>query len=288
MSEFKFACPVCGQHMMCDVSQGGSVMECPTCFQKIVAPQAAAADGNLILTGTVLSEKKISVPGAEAPAPPKKKFPAATVLFVLALIGAVGAAAYFYQEKTSGLRPAPAQNEAAPARQATQYGAIGLATWHTTAEFRNIAVTRGGETLYQSDFSAGTTGWRFTGGTWITRENALVQTDINNQGGSAVTGDPAWTNYTLTLQARKLAGSEGFLILFNVADDQNLTWLNLGGWNNTQNAIEITDHGVRSVYVRMSQPQIQTGHWYDIRIETQEKHVRCRLDDQLVAEFNYP
>jgi DNA-directed RNA polymerase subunit RPC12/RpoP len=44
MSEFKYACPVCGQHMKCDSSQSGTVMECPTCFQKITAPQAPATD----------------------------------------------------------------------------------------------------------------------------------------------------------------------------------------------------------------------------------------------------
>lgn len=59
MSEFKFACPVCGQHMMCDTSQGGSIMECPTCFQKIVAPQAPAPDAKFILTGSLYVEKKI-------------------------------------------------------------------------------------------------------------------------------------------------------------------------------------------------------------------------------------
>ena len=40
MSEFKYACPVCGQHIKCDSSQAGSQMECPTCFQKITVPQA--------------------------------------------------------------------------------------------------------------------------------------------------------------------------------------------------------------------------------------------------------
>ncbi len=40
MSEFKYACPVCGQHIKCDSSQSGTQMECPTCFQKIVVPQA--------------------------------------------------------------------------------------------------------------------------------------------------------------------------------------------------------------------------------------------------------
>jgi len=28
MSEFKFTCPVCGQHMMCDSSQQKTVIEC--------------------------------------------------------------------------------------------------------------------------------------------------------------------------------------------------------------------------------------------------------------------
>jgi len=46
--------------MMCDVSHGGQVMECPTCFQKIAAPQAPAADGKFILTGTKCRRKKIS------------------------------------------------------------------------------------------------------------------------------------------------------------------------------------------------------------------------------------
>lgn len=61
MSEFKYACPVCGQHMMCDSSHGGSVMECPTCFQKIIAPQAPnTADPKFILTGTKVGERTAS------------------------------------------------------------------------------------------------------------------------------------------------------------------------------------------------------------------------------------
>ena len=54
----------------------------------------------------------------------------------------------------------------------------------------------------------------------------------------AVTGDAGWSNYTLSVRARKLGGLEGFLIMFNVKDDNNWTWWNIGGWGNTQNAIE--------------------------------------------------
>ena len=51
-------------------------------------------------------------------------------------------------------------------------------------------------------------------------------------------GSEAWTNYTLTLQARKLGGSEGFLVMFNVADSNNWFWWNIGGWTNTSHAVE--------------------------------------------------
>lgn len=103
MSEFKFACPVCGQHMMCDSSHGGSVMECPTCFQKIVAPQAPAPDAKFILTGTKLTEKKVLVRGADAPVTVQKgRFPVAAVVLVVALLVAAGAGLYFFGGKLFG------------------------------------------------------------------------------------------------------------------------------------------------------------------------------------------
>ena len=50
MSEFKFACPVCGQHITADSANSGGQLECPTCFRKIVVPQAPeAADPKFIL-----------------------------------------------------------------------------------------------------------------------------------------------------------------------------------------------------------------------------------------------
>ena len=53
MSEFKFACPVCGQHITADSEASGTQLECPTCFRAIVVPQApASGDSKLILSAT--------------------------------------------------------------------------------------------------------------------------------------------------------------------------------------------------------------------------------------------
>src|SRR5271155_2087301 len=96
MSEYKYACPVCGQHIKCDSSQAGSVMECPTCFQKIIAPQASDnPDPKFILTGQKYSEKKVSDASARAAATsttvaPRKSFPLGIVI-VFVLVLAVGA-----------------------------------------------------------------------------------------------------------------------------------------------------------------------------------------------------
>ena len=88
MSEFKYACPVCGQHMMCDSTQSGTTMECPTCFQKIVAPQApATTDHKFIITGTKVSERPIPAVVANAEPlsapPPEKSFPGPAVVFIV-------------------------------------------------------------------------------------------------------------------------------------------------------------------------------------------------------------
>src|SRR5277367_6218326 len=99
MSEYKFACPVCGQHMMCDSSQGGNVMECPTCFQKITAPQAPSSDEQkFIITGTKKGDRPVSmVPETTSNfVPAKKGFPGPLVVVII-LILAGAAAAFVYR-----------------------------------------------------------------------------------------------------------------------------------------------------------------------------------------------
>ena len=40
MAEFKFYCPQCNQHILCDTSHSGMQVNCPTCKQAIIVPQA--------------------------------------------------------------------------------------------------------------------------------------------------------------------------------------------------------------------------------------------------------
>jgi DNA-directed RNA polymerase subunit RPC12/RpoP len=98
MSEFKYACPVCGQHISCDSSQAGTVMDCPTCFQKITVPQAPAEGQKLILTGSKFTEKPVSTREVEAPAAaaPASHFPGGLVVaMILVFMGTAAAAIYW-------------------------------------------------------------------------------------------------------------------------------------------------------------------------------------------------
>lgn len=48
MSDFKFSCPHCEQHLQCDERLGGKQIQCPACKHLIVIPPSPAqlAQGN--------------------------------------------------------------------------------------------------------------------------------------------------------------------------------------------------------------------------------------------------
>jgi alpha-L-arabinofuranosidase len=167
-------------------------------------------------------------------------------------------------------------------------GAIGLGSWSTSVQYSNIVVTASnGATLYQSDFSAnGTNGWRVFNGTWSASNGLYQQTALITDCRST-TGDTNWNNYTLSLKARKVTGSEGFLILFNWTDDNNWTWLNLGGWNNTQHGIEQNLNGSKSILGTRVSGSITAGQWYDISITLSNSHILAYLDGNLIQDVTY-
>lgn len=56
MREFKFACPVCGQHLTADASHSGEQTDCPTCFRKLVVPTAPASQNSGLILSAALAD----------------------------------------------------------------------------------------------------------------------------------------------------------------------------------------------------------------------------------------
>ena len=162
-------------------------------------------------------------------------------------------------------------------------GMIGVGTWNTAAEFKDIKVTApDGKVLFESDFSTGTRGWKLlgNGADWKAQGGALRQ-GAEKEFIRALAGKREWVDYTLTLKARKISGTEGFLILFRINGNEDRTWWNLGGWGNTADGIE-------SGGTLDSKPgHIDTDRWYDIKLVVSGKNVKCYLDGQLVHDLNY-
>jgi alpha-L-arabinofuranosidase len=164
-------------------------------------------------------------------------------------------------------------------------GTIGLHTWHTSAEFKDIRVTRGGETLYAFDPKAGTKGWsKAKEGAWSVKDGALRQADENVQdtATSFIAGAP-WQGYTLELNARKLSGKEGFIIRVRDQRDKAVH-LNLGGWGNKEHGIE--QNGQNPVIRKPG--SIETGRWYAVKIQLEGERVKVWLDNEPLFDQAIP
>jgi DNA-directed RNA polymerase subunit RPC12/RpoP len=101
MSEFKFVCPACGQHIKCESWRRNSMMECPMCFQRVIVPQAPAGDDmELIIKGSKATKRLVTKPATNlgmppAPRPPAKDSPVAGIAFVILLCAVIAAAFVF-------------------------------------------------------------------------------------------------------------------------------------------------------------------------------------------------
>ena len=84
--------------------------------------------------------------------------------------------------------------------------------------------------------------------------------------------DSNWGDGVFEVQARKLGGFDGFQIQFQADEDgQQRVW-NIGGWGNVRIALQ-------GIFGEPKVPgKVETGRWYNIRIELAGPRIRCYLD----------
>jgi alpha-L-arabinofuranosidase len=197
-----------------------------------------------------------------------------------------GLPSYYVQKMFSDNRGdayIPVEVESPLAEVAVPGGRVGVGTWNTAAEFKDIKVSApDGKVLFESDFSKDGSGWTLLGqgAKWQVQDGVLRQT-AEREFIRALAGNAEWRDYTITLKARKISGAEGFLILFRIAGNEDRTWWNIGGWNNTANAVEAGG-------TMDSKPgKIETGRWYDIKVTVQGKRVQCSLDGKVIHDLDF-
>lgn len=159
---------------------------------------------------------------------------------------------------------------------------VGLGSWNTEVEYKDVKVTIGDSRFTIDDYKFGKGKWAIKNGiinqSTQTTECVAISHEVFNA-----------TSYDLTLKARKKAGDEGFLIIFDYFDEDNFKWFNLGGWGNTLHGIETTMAASKST-TKTAAGSIEKGRWYDIRIEVRDTQVRAFIDGKLVhdIEIGYP
>ena len=177
----------------------------------------------------------------------------------------------------------PTEVESPATEPPVSQGMIGVGTWNTAAEFKDIKVTApDGKVLFEADSSKNGKDWKFlgNGAEWEVLDGTLQQ-KAEREFIRALAGDKSWTDYTLTLKARKISGAEGFLILFHIAHDDDSLWWNIGGLNNSDDSIE---NGGR---IDSKHSEVETGRWYDLKLTVSGRNVKCWLNGQLVHDVDY-
>jgi len=185
-----------------------------------------------------------------------------------------------------GDRVVPSTATGTPSLLGPITGAVGLSTWATTAAYDDVKVTGAdGTTLLGDDFSGDASKWTHTGGgSWSVQDGQYVQTDVAAENTMVAAGDPTWHDYDLHVKATKKSGKEGFLVAFGVKDTGNYYWWNLGGWNNTQSAVEQAVDGGKGTLISKA-GSIETGRAYDIDIKVRGRQVTLYLDGQEWGSF---
>ena len=159
-------------------------------------------------------------------------------------------------------------------------GNVGLMTWDTTAEFKDLRLTTEGKSLAGgADLSR--YGMAAKGGVWKESEGTITQSQMGTGRtlifpGSDTTGA---TKVALSLKARKIEGREGFLFIVEDRDGSQLRW-NLGGWGDTSSAFERNG----TVVGERVPVTVEPGRWYDVRIERSGATTKAYLDGKLVQE----
>ncbi len=175
-------------------------------------------------------------------------------------------------------------------------GKVGLGTWYTSAEYDNVKVVdnKTGEVLAEDKFSIPDFWWKWkkaSPGTWKTKNGKLVQTETelsyNTIGASAYFGDENWSNYTYTLDAKKLHGAEGFYIPVLVEDENNYFYWNIGGWDNTRSALQRNKNGsiCGEIPGTVTDFTVEDGVTYNIKIVVEGYTISGYIDG--VKQFEY-
>ncbi|MEU5888981.1 alpha-L-arabinofuranosidase C-terminal domain-containing protein [Streptomyces sp. NPDC047461] len=147
----------------------------------------------------------------------------------------------------------------------------------TRAEFADVLCGPvGGEPVPAPDFRD----WRTESGTWSLTGGALA----GSGGGPLLMDAVCGTSYAFSVRARKADGAEGFVVCFTGTTSERRYQWRLGGWGNRATWLQRVDDGVGEDLGERVLTGVESGRWYDLRVEVDGLRVRCFRDGDLLHD----
>jgi len=175
-------------------------------------------------------------------------------------------------------------------RPAELAGGFGCQTWSTAAEYRNLEIKGVDGAIIWQGLPEVTKCEKQPGGAWSVADGVLRQTNAG-AGETLLTFGPKtpWRDCTVRFQARCVGGAEGFGFHVRNEGFNRSVWVNIGGWGNTQHAIEVRGYGCYKKEVVTKKGRIEPNRWYDVEIRCVGDTVAVSLDGkQLFAPKSIP
>lgn len=200
----------------------------------------------------------------------------------------VGRSSYYVQKMASENRPTynlkTNITTTTPPPAQFNKGRIGLGSWNTKVEFKDLKLTlKDGTDISNLDPSTPID----KQGTWTWQDGVLSQTSLESPT-RYILDNFSGNEYTLQFKYRKTEGSEGLFIYFALSDDNKDGYVyNVGGWGNETTAVVEYKDGNNGGVIgnnRVSHT-VETDKWYDVKLVVDINKSELYMDGKLILTF---
>lgn len=162
-------------------------------------------------------------------------------------------------------------------------GYVGIGTWSTQTQFRNLKVTNAvGKTL-EADMTDDSQ-WEIKHGTWKQKNGVYTQVGEENRTALIWKSGKVNKGSVIEFEVNKLSGNEGFLLYLGLQDIslKKGYMLNVGGWGNSCTAIETVNDNNSSILSEKVTDKLNENQWHKVRIVITENGADYYMDDKQI------
>jgi alpha-L-arabinofuranosidase len=165
-------------------------------------------------------------------------------------------------------------------------GRIGLGSWNTQTEFKNLEVLdEKGKLIFRDNFQHTGQWEKPVEGNWKFEGGVLKQTDPEVAAARMFLKSVKITTGEIRVKARRTGGSEGFVVYLNVENNDRFFFANYGAAGNSFSEMQAwgAPEGYAYKSLKSTRGAIENDRWYDLKIVIGHNRADMYLDGQLLS-----